>query len=115
VAGNSGKRIGFTTVDEIGSGLNRSSPFALAVPTFSGRSISIKRCVDRANSPFCIDILATAAFRNRIGAVLRGPEITGLQQPCDVRHCRSVTGLRKILHGNRKPADSTPGPNCSIG
>jgi hypothetical protein len=56
-------------VDEIGSGLNQVIAVCAAVPTFSGRSISIKRCVDRANSRFCIDILATACFRNRIGAV----------------------------------------------
>jgi hypothetical protein len=72
------------TFDEIGSGLNQVIAVCAAVPTFSGRSISIKRCVDRASSRFCIDILATACFSKSNRRGLRGPQITGIQQRCDV-------------------------------
>jgi hypothetical protein len=65
----------------VGSGLSQVIAVCAAVPTFSGRNIWIRRCVDRANSPFCIDTLATAPESNRCG--LRRPQITGIQQRDD--------------------------------
>src|ERR1700722_4052100 len=53
----------------VGSGLSQVIAVCAAVPTFSGRSIWIRRCVDRANSPFCMNFLATAYLTNRLGAV----------------------------------------------
>src|ERR1700738_5679128 len=50
-----------------GGGLNQVMAVCAVVPTFSGRSIWIRRCVERANSPLGIDFLATAV-PNRIAA-----------------------------------------------
>jgi hypothetical protein len=66
-----------------GSGLSQVIAVCAAAPTVSGRNIWIRRCVDRANSPFCIDCLATACVPNRIDAVFHGPQIMGIQQRDD--------------------------------
>jgi hypothetical protein len=58
-------------------GLSQVIAVCAAVPTFSGRSIWIKRCVDRAKSPFCIDSLATAFVANRIARGLSLPRNHG--------------------------------------
>jgi hypothetical protein len=76
-------RIGLMTPAGAGSGLNQVIAVCAAVPTFSGRSIWIRRCVDRANSPFCIDFLATAYIPESNRRGLRDSEITDLRQPCD--------------------------------
>jgi len=61
VAGGFGRRIGVPAPDSNGSGLNQVIAVCAALPTFSGRSIPIRRWVDRANSPFCIKSLSDRA------------------------------------------------------
>ena len=50
----------FMMVGGNGCGLNQVIAVCAAVPTFSGRSIRIRRCVDRARWSPCMDILSTA-------------------------------------------------------